>query len=158
MEALARAIHDRYLTNELGKRYTTGSRPGLHPWDELSETLRDANRAQAAGYGELLGTQNWTIAPAAQAGGEGHGLSVAEVEALARTEHDRWRRHKERQGYSYGPVREDSGPDKRHPSLVDWEDLTEEDRERDRDVIRNMPTVLAHADLRITRRPTADAC
>lgn len=156
VDRLAQAIHDRYLEHELGNRHIPGSRPGLRPWEELSEPLRDANRVQATGYSELLRTQNWTLGPALEADGCDR-LSAEEIEELSRAEHDRWWRHKERQGYSYGPVREDSGPDRRHPSMVDWEELTEEDRDRDRDVIRNMPVVLARASLRITRLPAPDA-
>ncbi|ABD10545.1 RyR domain protein [Frankia sp. CcI156] len=160
VEQLARAIHDRYLEHELGKRHAAGSRPGLRPWAELSEALREANRDQAVHYETVLRNRGWVCTPAEQdvdPAVDPFSLSAAEVEELARAEHDRWRQHKERQGYSYGPVREDLGPDKRHPSMVDWEELTEEDRDRDRDAIRNMPAVLARADLCITRRPAAEA-
>ncbi|CAJ60516.1 hypothetical protein; putative Ryanodine receptor domain [Frankia alni ACN14a] len=156
VERMAQAIHRRYLDHELGKRHEAGSRPGLRPWAELAEPLREANRAQAAQYAAIAQARDWSIVSAA-ADGDPFTFTDAEIEELARDEHVRWRRHKERQGYSYGPLRSDAGPDKRHPSMVDWEELTEEDRDRDRDVIRNMPAVLAHARLRVTRRPEADA-
>jgi len=171
IELLARAIHERYLEHELGKGHAAGSRPGLRPWEELPETLRDASRAQAAGFEAVIRRQNWLLVPLDDAGNSGNGESregggdtesgsrpgerfrftTDEIELLARAEHERWRRHKRRQGYSYGPVQNDSGPDRRHPSMVGWDALTEEDRDRDRDVIRNMPAVLARAGLRIVR-------
>jgi hypothetical protein len=127
-----------------------GSRPALRPWAELPEALRDANRAQAANFGEILRSRDWMLMPVGDTG-EPFELSEAEVEELAEAEHVRWRRRREREGYSFGPVRIDEGPDPRHPSMVDWAELSERDRDRDRDVIRNMPTVLAHAGLRIVR-------
>ena len=161
IELFARAIHERYLEHELGKGHAAGSRPGLRPWEELSETLRDASRAQAANFETLIRSRNWALVPIGAAGqngaadqaGEPFSFTPDEVEELARAEHERWWLHKKWQGYSYGPVRNDRGPDLRHPSMVEWEALTEEDRDRDRDVIRNMPAVLARAGLRIVRLP-----
>ncbi|MCM3925456.1 RyR domain-containing protein [Frankia sp. AiPs1] len=156
VERMAQAIHRRYLDHELGKRHEAGSRPGLRPWAELAEPLRDANRAQAAQYAAIMQARDWSIVSVGL-GGDPFTFTDAEIEELARDEHVRWRRHKERQGYSYGPLRSDDEPAKRHPSMVDWEELTEEDRDRDRDVIRNMPAVLAQARLQVIRRPAADA-
>ncbi|EIV93473.1 RyR domain-containing protein [Frankia sp. QA3] len=156
VERLAQAIHRRYVEHELGKRHEAGSRPGLRPWAELAEPLREANRAQAAHFAVIVQERDWSIV-SARPDGDPFTFTDAEIEELAREEHVRWRRHKERQGYSYGPLRHDAGPDKRHPSMVDWEELTEEDRDRDRDVIRNMPAVLAQARLRVARWPAADA-
>ncbi|KQC38578.1 RyR domain-containing protein [Frankia sp. ACN1ag] len=156
VERMAQAIHRRYLDHELGKRHEAGSRPGLRPWAELAEPLREANRAQAAQYAAIVQARDWSIVSAGP-DGDPFAFTDAEIEELARDEHVRWRRHKERQGYSYGPLRSDAEPDKRHPSMVDWEELTEEDRDRDRDVIRNMPAVLAQARLRVTRRQAAAA-
>ncbi|WP_261565428.1 RyR domain-containing protein [Frankia gtarii] len=156
IERMAQAIHRRYLEHELGERHEAGSRPGLRPWAELAEPLREANRAQAAYYAAIVRNPDWLIVSAGP-DGDPFTFTDAEIEELARDEHVRWRRHEERQGYSYGPLRRDAGPDKRHPSMVGWEKLSDEDRERDRDVIRNMPAVLAQARLRVLRRPAADA-
>jgi TrkA-N domain/RyR domain len=154
IERFARAIHDRYLEHEFEAGHPMGSRPALRPWAELPEVLRDANRAQAANFGEILRGRDWMLMPVGDTG-EQFELSEAEVEDLAQAEHVRWRRYRERQGYSYGPERTDEGPDLRHPSMVDWDELTEADRDRDRDVIRNMPAVLAQAGLRIVRMTPA---
>jgi hypothetical protein len=48
---------------------------------------------------------------------------------------------------------------KLHPLLVPWDDLSEDDRDRDRDPVREIPAMLAHAGFRIARggdapRPT----
>jgi hypothetical protein len=155
IERFAHAIHDRYLEHELGLGNPMGSRPALRPWAELPEALRDANRTQAANFGEILRSRDWMLMPVGDTG-EPFELSDAEVEELAQAEHLRWRRQHEREGYSFGPERIDEGPDLRHPSMVDWDELTEADRDRDRDVVRNIPAVLAHAGLRIVRMVVDD--
>ena len=43
-------------------------------------------------------------------------------------------------GYSYGPVRDEDRM--LHPDLIPWEQLTEEDKEKDRDNIRRVPYLL----------------
>ena len=64
------------------------------------------------------------------------------MEQLARNEHDRWASDLERKGWRWGPAPKD--PENRtHPLLVDWHELAEEEREKDRDSIRAIPTMLA---------------
>lgn len=149
IERFARAIHERYLTRERSRGYPDGSRRGLRPWGELPEDLRRANRAQAIGYGDVMRRRNWMLMPLGEADPE-FAFTPEEIEELAQEEHERWRRERESQGYRYGPADSD-GLDRRHPSMVDWSALTPEDQERDRDVIRGMPFVLAMAGLSIVR-------
>lgn len=51
-------------------------------------------------------------------------------EEMARNTHDVWASNRICQGWTYGPVRDDRH--KRHPDLVAYEDLTEEEKEYDR--------------------------
>ncbi|WP_236705772.1 MULTISPECIES: RyR domain-containing protein [unclassified Frankia] len=78
-----------------------------------------------------------------------------EIEEFAQQEHERWRREREAKGYTLGPTQQD-GPDRRHPALVDWLALSDTDRERDREVIRSLPAILAHVGLRIVRLDDPD--
>ena len=64
------------------------------------------------------------------------------MEQLARNEHDRWAGDLVRKGWRWGPPPKD--PENRtHPLLVGWEELAEDEREKDRDSIRSIPTMLA---------------
>jgi hypothetical protein len=55
---------------------------------------------------------------------------AAVAERLARNVHDAWARERFADGWSWGPVRDDAA--KRHPSLVPYDELPEEERKYDR--------------------------
>ena len=52
------------------------------------------------------------------------------TERLAKNTHERWAEQRIREGWRYGPVRDDST--KEHPCLVPYEQLPEEEKEYDR--------------------------
>jgi hypothetical protein len=76
-------------------------------------------------------------------------LSRDEIELLARLEHRRWSIERRLLGFSYGEVRSEFPP--RHDLLVDWEQLPEVQRERNRKDFANLPKVLAVANFEIWR-------
>lgn len=57
------------------------------------------------------------------------------LEKLARNTHEVWSRSRIDQGWTWGPVRNDEL--KQHPDLVPYEQLTEEEKQYDRDTARN---------------------
>ncbi len=119
-------------------------------WEELPDDLQDSNRAQVAQFGEILqAAQTLMLMPAGEADTD-FAFTADEIDELAQQEHQRWRREREARGYALGPTQQ-NGPDRRHPAIVDWSALSETDRERDRDVIRSLPAILAHVGLRIVR-------
>lgn len=71
-------------------------------------------------------------------------LTAETLEALARSEHDRWAKALRDEGW-----RKTDGPkdadERRHPLLVPWEELAEAEREKDRDAIKVIPQMLARA-------------
>ena len=52
------------------------------------------------------------------------------VEQLARNVHDNWAVSRINEGWTYGPQRDDAN--KKHPCLVDYDDLPENEKEYDR--------------------------
>jgi len=42
---------------------------------------------------------------------------------------------------------------KQHPSLVDWQNLLESEKEKDRDAVRELPSILGEAGFQILRLP-----
>lgn len=55
-----------------------------------------------------------------------------DIDALAKVKHESWMAAKAKQGYQYGPVRDDYGRPKTHPLLVPYEKLTEDQKEANR--------------------------
>ena len=144
-EVLARAKHAQYVRDERARGGTPESNPSMVTWSELSESLRQSNRAFAAGVGEKLRAAGVAVVPAPLADpATAPPLPDAQVEELAIAEHDRWCHDLVAQGWSHGPGPKD--PERKlHPSLVPWDELSEEERDKDREPVRALPEMLARA-------------
>lgn len=157
-EIFARAQHQTYLRTETAKRReqiargeSPAANPALAPWEELAESYRNANRDQARDLGNKLRLIGCTLLEDLEVS-EPAQFTPEEIERLSQMEHDRWMRERREQGWTYGPVRDNA--QKIHPDLIPWEDLTEEVREQDRVMIRNIPHALSLVGLRIYRLPS----
>jgi voltage-gated potassium channel Kch len=133
LEDMARAGHRAYMAAAMARGETPAVNPSMVPWEELPEDLREANRAQAADVEEKLAAIGCTIGATA----DDFAFTDAEVELLARREHDRWMAERRSRGWTFGPVRDDER--KVHPKLVPWDELTTIDREKDRTAVRAIP-------------------
>lgn len=74
-------------------------------------------------------------------------LSDEEIETMARVEHIRWCWDKILNGWYYGRVRDDRK--KLHPSIVPYEDLSESEKEKDRELVRLIPGLLHDIDYEV---------
>lgn len=149
IEQLARAVHENYLREQLSDGETIGSRPSMREWDELNEDFREANRAQARAIAEKVAAVGATVVPAAQAP-EDFAFTEEEIEALSREEYDRWAAQRSAAGWVYGPARDNVR--KTHPGLGGWDGLSQVERDKDRDAVRNIPNVLSRVGLAATRK------
>lgn len=146
VERLAQTIHERYLIGQL----QAGATPGvgaIKPWPDLDEKFRRSNRMQAVDIGRKLQKIGCTVAPSSSKGAP-FSYVGDELERLSRHEHARWCQERTDAGWKRGE-RDDAN--KRHPDLVPWDELTEKSRNNDRQVIRDLPIVLAEAGLRVIR-------
>jgi hypothetical protein len=144
MERAAQAIHERYLVRRAEDG--DGAPESALAWEDLSEVLKDSNRAQAGDISRKLASVGCRIVPA-PASTEFSGFTSSELEELSRQEHDRWVDERLAAGYGRGPRGLCSSPD-----LVGWDDLGEARRELDREAVRAIPDVLTAAGMAIERR------
>ena len=143
VERLARARHEDYVRRELERGVTVEQNPSLRGWDELPESLKESNRRFAESLGTVIADIGGTLQPLADGDAAADlELPLDKLDQLARTEHERWLRSLEADGWTLtsGPKDPDN---KRHPLLVPWEELTEAEREKDRDAYRGLPGLLA---------------
>ena len=140
-EALAQKIHEHYLKKD-------PSKPAGRPWSELSEDYKESNRYQAddiinklwrCGYAVRLATTP-TVVPLI--------FTPEEIEILAIMEHDRWMDEKRNKDWTCG-VRDDAK--KIHPCLVPWEELSEKDKDNDRNAVEIIPALLASIGFEIVK-------
>lgn len=149
IEDLAKAAHEAYCAEARARGDAPETNVALRPWEELSEDLRQANRGQVADIPNKLRALGYELAA-------GYGLKPSQilfsdemVENLSIREHGRWMRERERQGWTYGPRRDNT--QQIHPLLVPWEKLSEPEREKDRDAVRNLPRLIELAGLRVRK-------
>jgi hypothetical protein len=147
VEELARAIHGLYCEEARKRKETPQTNNLLRPWEELPENMRDANREQAADIPHKLRALGYELTY--RGGRQPREMSFAAdiVEELAKTEHRRWMTERQRNGWTYGEVRDNAR--KRHPLFVDWDHLSEVEKDKDRDTIRNLPVLVERAGFRV---------
>jgi hypothetical protein len=107
------------------------------PWAQLPSEFKESNRDQAAHTRAKLAYAGYGLADLTSWDAPTFTFTDAEVEELARMEHDRWSAH-ERRTASRLPGRR-----RRPADLVPWEELPAEEREVDRAFVRSLPPLLA---------------
>ncbi len=117
----ARAIHERYVEAELAKGLSSRDNPSLVAWEDLPESLRQANRAQA----DHIPIKQRALAVS---------RSEPMLEALAEAEHRRWMAEKILAGWRYAEQRDNIR--KLHPSLRPYSQLSEAEKQKDRDTVQ----------------------
>jgi hypothetical protein len=140
-EILAQAFHEHYLANRLGRGEQQGERPALVPWAELADNYKESSRAAAYAIRANLDRVGRGLVPAPLATVDGNSptFSQTEVDQLAALEHERWQESLRRRGEPH------------HLLDVVWERLPEDERQKDRDVVLDVPAIVARAGFEIYR-------
>ncbi len=151
VKKLARAIHSKYLheiKNQSIKTEQYLKFSALRPassytsdFDDLPEEIQYSNIDNAA----HIPTKLLSIAYKIRAVKKGFKpfalhLNNEEIETMSRVEHIRWSWEKRLNGWIYGPVKDDNY--KTHPSLIPFEQLTESEKEKDRELVKLIPAFL----------------
>jgi hypothetical protein len=147
-ELMARAIHEYYLRQRLEDGEQPGQRRALVPWESLPEDLRESNLRQVDLMRIKLDRAGYAIMPLIDWDAGSYSFSKAEIELMARIEHQHWISERGANGWTYAP----GSPDpinKTHPDLITWEELPERAREKDRQTVTSIPKILARAGYQI---------
>jgi uncharacterized membrane protein len=145
-EHLAQAIHASYLQAAADSGEVPGSRPALVGWDLLPQHFKESNRAQARRVGERLAGIGCLMVPTFDPA-----LTItfndAEVQILARLEHERWLAEQTAQESVQRPRTGDRpGPDR-----VPWDQLSGRTREKNIEAARRIPAMLAGLGFQVMR-------
>jgi voltage-gated potassium channel Kch len=148
-ERIAQAIHAGYLREERAKGHTPETNSSAVPWAALPDHLKESNREQAADLGTKLDMIACGLVPVTRWDEAPLELTEDEIELLAPHEHARWFKAKCAAGWVFGPTKDDER--KTTPSLVPWDELSDEDQHRDRSAVREIPTLLQSAGYEVVR-------
>ena len=148
LDIKARATHDNYLEKRK-KEPDFGKREADVIWEKLSQEYRNSNRKAADHMGvkmrgiacEIVSTDD--PRPAAT-------FSEEEIEKLSELEHHRWNAERSLAGWTFGKPK--NNKTRKTPYLTDWNKLSEDIKDYDRDAVRNIPDVLGLVGLKVVRR------
>ena len=146
----ALSIHDAYRAKDLAMISQNPDHqihPNSRPWEDLPENVRDANRMVADHFEikmRAIGCRLGAIDEVQEIN-----LSEDELEVLSIMEHGRWWADRALNGWRFGSERDDA--QKIHPNMVPYDDLSEADKQKDRDSVIEMTKILRTEGMVITR-------
>lgn len=150
-DLLARSTHEEFVR----KQAETGSRPAedasLQPWDDLDEAYRKVNYQWADHIPNLLKQAGYNMIPLRDWDAPSFQFSLEQVEAMAQFEHDLWCKDRQADGWSYAPDRKNLDA-KTNPDLVSWDALSQEEQEKNRMLVRNIPSFLGRAGFQVVKK------
>lgn len=159
---LARAIHSRYIqemrSRDADQETDLNNSALKYPEDSLSQYQTDfdnlpldikySNMDNAFHIPTKLLSIGYRIRPVKK-GYKSVTLHLNEVEteAMAAVEHLRWSWDKRLNGWIYGNVKDISN--KIHPGLIPYQELSESEKEKDRELVRLIPSLLQDIDYEV---------
>ncbi len=147
-EVLAMALHDKYVEDQEAKGETREKNSSLVSWTEVSEETRESNRAQARDISEKLRAIGCDIVPLTDWDAGKWVFDDDEVELMAAMEHGRWLKERADQGWTLGPRDVEK---KTNPNMIPWEQVPEDGRNYNRDLVREIPNSLLRAGFQVYR-------
>jgi hypothetical protein len=156
LEVLAEAAHEVFHEGMKARGYRYDSKTddslkthnALLPFAELPEDLKEENRLNVYDIPAKLAMSGYVMIPA-RSNEPSFTFPGDDLECLAEVEHNRWARSRLDDGWTYAP--ETNKNKKQHKCLVPWEKLPEEEKEKDRDMVRGIPVILARAGYAIVK-------
>ncbi len=132
VDKLAMAIHATYCNH-------VATETAKQDFDQLSKDDQASNRAHAKFLYERLAAARATILPM-RGTQQTLPFTKQELERLAIQEHDRWVAEHKKGGWAPGYPKDKPGHI--HPDLVDWDDLPEGTKQKDRNFVVDLPRYL----------------
>jgi serine phosphatase RsbU (regulator of sigma subunit) len=156
---LAKAIHSRYL-QEIRSQHTSGEKDPLNyffythgdiknqyssDFDDLPDEIKYSNIDNAAHIPTKLLSIGYRIRHVKK-GFQPLTLHLNddEIETMAIVEHIRWSWDKRLNGWTYDKIKEETK--KTHPGLIPYNNLPESEKEKDRKLVRLIPSLLHDID------------
>jgi hypothetical protein len=138
LESLAIAIHQKYNEKQLE---LFPEKPLKYPnFSDLPDTLKYSNLRQARSIVDMIELAGWEMRPIGSEGELVTEIPKETIEVLAMLEHEAWIKERTDAGWIYGVAKSVSR--KISPQLVPYDQLTEEMKEIDREIIRQIPYLL----------------
>jgi RyR domain-containing protein/ATPase family protein associated with various cellular activities (AAA) len=144
-ELLAEAVQKQYRIDQ--KENKEPDDPAMAPWADLGADYKESCRQQADDIPGKLKLVGYGYMPVVGRKPKLTKFTAKEIEVLAEKEHGRYVLERTLAGWTYASERSDKK--KTNPSLVPWDDLSDDVKKWDRDTIINIPKIMALAGFEI---------
>ena len=162
LEKLAEAAHQVFCESLEAKGYTYGPETkedmkvhsSLKAYSELPENEKEQNRNNVRDIPNKLAIAGYAML--AKRGSQRPGKFTDDaIEKLAKMEHERWMQQKLNSGWEYAKR---TNKDKRlHKDLIPWHDLSHDEQDKDRDLIKGIPGIIEKAGYTMVKLGHVDA-
>ena len=150
LEKLAIAAHEVFCDGlkKKGYRYgpQTDSKQKIHssllPYEKLPEDEKEQNRLNVRDIANKLSHTKYLMRPA-RSHERPFNFPEDDLDTLSRMEHERWMNDKLNAGWQYAAKTDKMK--KLHKALVPWEKLPKKEKDKDREMVRGIPRILARA-------------
>ncbi|MGC9336437.1 MAG: RyR domain-containing protein [Anaerolineae bacterium] len=150
LEKLAKAAHEIYCEGLRAQGYRYGSTTNasrktsslLVPYIELPEDFKAQNRQNVRDIPAKLAVAGYIMRPA-RSNERPLKFPGADLELLAEREHERWMHAKLAGGWQYAPQTDQLR--KLNQAMLPWDELPEEEKDKDRNLVRGIPEIVAKA-------------
>jgi hypothetical protein len=153
-KSLAPFIHEFYKEKGLKEKWLASESETAKPYQDLSLAYQEDNIAAAVRmYRNLELVGLYVIKKETEeqnADGKTRKIIEENINLLAKTEHDGWMRHKKLNGWSYGKKRNEQ--EKEHPRLKPYDELPKDEKDKNKDMVRNYSDILAKGGYRIVTK------
>ena len=140
-DRLARRIHCDYVQRRRQQGISPQTDPAVQDWEDLDEDFRESSRQQAAHIFVKLRAVGCEVADRDDPRPAVTEFTPDQIEMLGRVEHARWKAERILAGWTYAPGRKDIAR-KTSPYIVEWDKLSPEVQQYDRDFVTLIPTLL----------------
>jgi hypothetical protein len=150
LEKLAAAAHEVFCEGLRRKGYRYGAQTdgeqkthsSLLPFEELPEDEKEQNRRNVRDIANKLTYTGYLMRPA-RSHEHPFNFPGEDEDILSQMEHERWMNDKLNAGWRYAP--RTNKAKKLHKDLLPWKDLSEKEKDKDREMVRGIPRILAIA-------------
>ena len=150
LEKLAEAAHEIFYEDLTIKGYKYGQftqeskkeHSLLKPYAKLSEDEKESNRNNVRDIPNKLASVGYTMVQT-RGNKTPSKFKNDEVEKLSKMEHERWMQEKLNNEWQYS--KKTDRATKLHKSLIPWDGLSEDEKEKDRVLVKGIPKILSKA-------------
>jgi hypothetical protein len=156
LKRLAMAAHEIYCEGLKAKGYKHGqvtsdekkTHSSLVPFDDLLEDEKEQNHRNVRDIANKLSLTGYLMRPA-RSHERPFSFPGKDLDLLAELEHERWMNDKFAAGWQYAP--QTNKEEKLHQALIPWDQLPRDEKDKDREMVRGIPTILARAGFAIEK-------